>query len=208
VKKSDKVKPKIKKKKEVKELVNSDATLIGSKIPMSYNVKTVTSNQTTDKYVNQTRQKVDPYTTGGAYRNFWVEADLSAELGFNELEKDVDPSKITAKDALDAIKSMGVTDPVEIDDRLNHLGFNPKKINNKKAKKRLVEKEIGEEDIITKRNIPDDILKRKDLPNLIIRLKMKKLIEAFKSYEFNDNEIIDIFTKYVKDPKTLFKDID
>ena len=95
-----------------------------------------------------------------------------------------------------------------IDDRLNHLGFNPKKINNKKAKKRLVEKEIGEEDIITKRNIPDDILKRKDLPNLIIRLKMKKLIEAFKSYEFNDNEIIDIFTKYVKDPKTLFKDID
>lgn len=208
MKKSDKVKPKIKKKKEVKELVNSDATLIGSKIPMSYNVKTVTSNQTTDKYVNQTRQKVDPYTTGGAYRNFWFEADLSAELGFNELEKDVDPSKITGKDALDAIKSMGVTDPVEIDDRLNHLGFNPKKINNKKAKKRLVEKKIGEEDIINKRNIPDDILNKKDPPNLIIRLKMKKLIEAFTSYGFNQNEIIETFTKYVKNGDNLFSDLD
>ena len=196
MKKSDKVKPKIKKKKEVKELVNSDATLIGSKIPMSYNVKTVTSNQTTDKYVDQTRQKVDPYTTGGAYRNFWFEADLSAELGFNELEKDVDPSKITAKDALDAIKSMGVTDPVEIDDRLNHLGFNPKKINSKKAKKRLVEKAIGE-DIITN-NKPDLDLYTKNEPNLIIKLKMKKLKEAFLSYGFDKNEIIRIFTNYVR----------
>jgi hypothetical protein len=132
---------------EIDELVDSDGTMLNSKIP-NLNM-TLHPRKTTDQTIAMSRVTNDPVTRG--YRVYWGESeekdenvvsevDYSDAFGYEET-KDKD-----FKDTVKILKKMGAENPVE---RANEMGKNDKLDKNKKkgsfVKQRLSEKDSIEE---------------------------------------------------------------
>jgi hypothetical protein len=157
---------------EIDELVDSDGTMLNSKVPFLN--MTLHPRKTTDQTVAMSRVTNDPVTRG--YRVYWGESedeqdnvvsevDYSDAFGYDETEnKDY-------KDTVKTLKQMGVENPVE---RAKQFGKLPKaKRKDGKLKQRLSEKETIEEtqrkmaikmveDILTKKSKDDSDVVRKD----------------------------------------------
>ena len=127
-------------KGEIDELIDSDGTMLNSKIPPLN--ATLHPRKTLDQTIGMSRVTNDPVTRG--YRVYWGESeekegevvneiDFSDAFGYEET-KDKD-----YKETVKTLKQMGVENPVE---RTKQFGKLPKVKKKKgKLKQRLVEKE-------------------------------------------------------------------
>jgi hypothetical protein len=181
---------------EIDELVDSDGTMLSSRIP-NLN-QTLTPHKTLDQTVAMSRQAGNPILRG--YRvyygesvedsdNVMSEVDYSDAFGYEETES------MDYKNTVKTLKKMGVENPVE---RTNQFGKLPKqkvkkdKKGRRVLKQRLVEKEQIEEeqkqkmikmveDILTKKNKSDSDIISKNNPLSKILVKniqsIKKIAE-------------------------------
>lgn len=168
-------------KKEIDELVDSDGTMLTSKVPI-LNMP-MHPRKTTDQTIPMARVSNDPVTRG--YRVYWGESEQKDDDVLNEIDfsdafgyeetKDKD-FKTTKK----ILKKMGIEDPVELEKRTKQLGKLRKakvkkgKDGKLKLKQRLTEKDSLEEAERRKaEKMLEDILskKKKDSSEVVKKKK-------------------------------------
>ena len=197
----------IKPKKEIDELVDSDGTMLSSKIPFLN--QTLTPHKTTDQTVAMSRITNDPVTRG--YRVYYGEGeegndevinevDYSEAFGYEET-KDMD-----FNNTVKTLKKMGVENAIE---RAKQFGKLPKqKREDGELKQRLSEKDSIEEqqrkkmikmveDMLTKKSSNNsDVVKDKGISKILLKniqsikkiadkegISINMLIKALKSNE-------------------------
>lgn len=199
---------------EIGELVNPDGSMIGSSIPILN--QRILAKKTTDQTVRMTKANQFPfirvYYGEGEEVDGRVldEVDQSESFGFEETE-----NAKTYGQAAKIMKKMGVEDPIERDERLKRLGFDPKldkelKVEKKRGKcrncftkRRLSElaKEKVDEILISKKSKDKDILKKergeKEENNVMSKLLIRN-IEAIKRLAEKENISIDKLVKHLK----------
>ena len=197
----------IKPKKEIDELVDSDGTMLSSKIPFLN--QTLTPHKTTDQTVAMARITNDPVTRG--YRVYYGEGEEGSDEVINEVDyseafgyeetKDMD-----FKDTVKTLKEMGVENAIE---RAKQFGKLPKqKREDGELKQRLSEKDTIEEqqrkkmikmveDMLTKKSSNNsDVVKDKGISKILLKniqsikkiadkegISINMLIKALKSNE-------------------------
>ena len=197
----------IKPKKEIDELVDSDGTMLSSKIPFLN--QTLTPHKTTDQTVAMARITNDPLTRG--YRVYYGESEEGSDEVINEVDyseafgyeetKDMD-----FKDTVKTLKEMGVENAIE---RAKQFGKLPKqKREDGELKQRLSEKDSIEEqqrkkmikkveDMLTKKSSKNsDVVKDKGISKILLKniqsikkiadkegISINMLIKALKSNE-------------------------
>lgn len=197
----------IKPKKEIDELVDSDGTMLSSKIPFLN--QTLTPHKTTDQTVAMARITNDPVTRG--YRVYYGESEKGSDEVINEVDyseafgyeetKDMD-----FKDTVKTLKEMGVENAIE---RAKQFGKLPKqKREDGELKQRLSEKDSIEEqqrkkmikmveDMLTKKSSNNsDVVKDKGISKILLKniqsikkiadkegISINMLIKALKSNE-------------------------
>ena len=197
----------IKPKKEIDELVDSDGTMLSSKIPCLN--QTLTPHKTTDQTVAMARITNDPVTRG--YRVYYGESEEGSDEVINEVDyseafgyeetKDMD-----FKDTVKTLKEMGVENAIE---RAKQFGKLPKqKREDGELKQRLSEKDSIEEqqrkkmikmveDMLTKKSSNNsDVVKDKGISKILLKniqsikkiadkegISINMLIKALKSNE-------------------------
>ena len=197
----------IKPKKEIDELVDSDGTMLSSKIP--YLNQTLTPHKTMDQTVAMARITNDPLTRG--YRVYYGESEEGSDEVINEVDyseafgyeetKDMD-----FKDTVKTLKEMGVENAIE---RAKQFGKLPKqKREDGELKQRLSEKDSIEEqqrkkmikmveDMLTKKSSNNsDVVKDKSISKILLKniqsikkiadkegISINMLIKALKSNE-------------------------
>ena len=197
----------IKPKKEIDELVDSDGTMLSSKIPFLN--QTLTPHKTTDQTVAMSRITNDPVTRG--YRVYYGEGEEGSDEVINEVDyseafgyeetKDMD-----FKDTVKTLKEMGVENAIE---RAKQFGKLPKqKREDGELKQRLSEKDSIEEqqrkkmikmveDMLTKKSSNNsDVVKDKGISKILLKniqsikkiadkegISINMLIKALKSNE-------------------------
>ena len=205
-------------KDELEELVDFDGSFSNSKIPI--HDPTLSPTKTMDQTVAMTRMTNDPVTRG--YRVYYgeseesngeplVEIDQEGTFGNEETE-----NLSTYSQASQAMKELGVDDPIERDERVKRLGFDPKldkelKIEKKRGrckkcftKRRLVElsKEKVDEILITKKNKDKDIVKKskeeKEDDDSVMSKLLIRNIEAIKRLADKENISIEKLVKHLK----------
>jgi hypothetical protein len=180
-------------KGEIDELIDSDGTMLNSKIPPLD--ATLHPRKTLDQTIGMSRVTNDPVTRG--YRVYWGESeekegevvneiDFSDAFGYEET-KDKD-----YKETVKTLKQMGVENPVE---RTKQFGKLPKVKKKKgKLKQRLVEKEKLDEvqrnkmvkmveDIIAKKSKSESDVVGRDKPVNKILLNNLKSIKKLAEKE-------------------------
>jgi hypothetical protein len=180
-------------KGEIDELIDSDGTMLNSKIPPLD--ATLHPRKTLDQTIGMSRVTNDPVTRG--YRVYWGESeekegevvneiDFSDAFGYEET-KDKD-----YKETVKTLKQMGVENPVE---RTKQFGKLPKVKKKKgKLKQRLVEKEKLDEvqrnkmvkmveDIIAKKSKGESDVVGRDKPVNKILLNNLKSIKKLAEKE-------------------------
>jgi len=199
---------------EIGELVNPDGSVIGSSIPI-LNQRNL-AKKTMDQTVRMARANTWPfvrvyYGEGEEKTGDQIsEVDQSESFGFEETE-----DAKTYGQASEILKDMGVEDPIERDERVKRLGFDPKldkqlksekkhgKCKNCFTKRRLSElaKEKVDEIIISKKNKDKEIVKKskedKDENEVISKLLIRN-IEAIKRLAEKENVSIDKLVKHLK----------
>jgi hypothetical protein len=197
----------IKPKKEIDELVDSDGTMLSSKIPFLN--QTLTPHKTTDQTVAMARITNDPVTRG--YRVYYGEGEEGSDEVINEVDyseafgyeetKDMD-----FNDTVKTLKEMGVENAIE---RAKQFGKLPKqKREDGELKQRLSEKDSIEEqqrkkmikmveDMLTKKSKDNsDVVKDKGISKILLKniqsikkiadkegISINMLIKALKSNE-------------------------
>ena len=197
----------IKPKKEIDELVDSDGTMLSSKIPFLN--QTLTPHKTTDQTVAMARITNDPVTRG--YRVYYGESEEGSDEVINEVDyseafgyeetKDMD-----YEDTVKTLKEMGVENAIE---RAKQFGKLPKqKREDGELKQRLSEKDSIEEqqrkkmikmveDMLTKKSSNNsDVVKDKGISKILLKniqsikkiadkegISINMLIKALKSNE-------------------------
>ena len=197
----------IKPKKEIDELVDSDGTMLSSKIPFLN--QNLTPHKTTDQTVAMARITNDPLTRG--YRVYYGESEEGSDEVINEVDyseafgyeetKDMD-----FKDTVKTLKEMGVENAIE---RAKQFGKLPKqKREDGELKQRLSEKDSIEEqqrkkmikmveDMLTKKSSNNsDVVKDKGISKILLKniqsikkiadkegISINMLIKALKSNE-------------------------
>ena len=197
----------IKPKKEIDELVDSDGSMLSSKIPFLN--QTLTPHKTTDQTVAMARITNDPLTRG--YRVYYGEG----EEGSNEVINEVDYSEafgyeetkdMDFNNTVKTLKKMGVENAIE---RAKQFGKLPKqKREDGELKQRLSEKDSIEEqqkqkmikmveDMLTKKSSNNsDVVKDKGVSKILLKniqsikkiadkegISINMLIKALKSNE-------------------------
>ena len=197
----------IKPKKEIDELVDSDGTMLSSKIPFLN--QTLTPHKTTDQTVAMARITNDPVTR--VYRVYYGESEEESEEVINEVDyseafgyeetKDMD-----YHDTVKTLEEMGVENAIE---RAKQFGKLPKEeIENGELRQRLSEKDSIEEqqrkkmikmveDMLTKKSSNNsDVVKDKGISKILLKniqsikkiadkegISINMLIKALKSNE-------------------------
>ena len=197
----------IKPKKEIDELVDSDGTMLSSKIPFLN--QTLTPHKTTDQTVAMARITNDPLTRG--YRVYYGEGEEGSDEVINEVDyseafgyeetKDMD-----FNNTVKTLKKMGVENAIE---RAKQFGKLPKqKREDGELKQRLSEKDNLEEqqkqkmikmveDMLTKKSSNNsDVVKDKGISKILLKniqsikkiadkegISLNMLIKALKSNE-------------------------
>ena len=199
---------------EIGELVNPDGSMIGSSIPI-LNQRNL-AKKTMDQTVRMSRANTWPFIrvyygeSEESNGEPLVEIDQEGTFGNEETE-----NLSTYSQASQAMKELGVDDPVERDERVKRLGFDPKldkelKIEKKRGrckkcftKRRLVElsKEKVDEILISKKNKDKDIVKKskeeKEDDSVMSKLLIRN-IEAIKRLADKENISIEKLVKHLK----------
>jgi hypothetical protein len=171
-------------KQDLDELVDADGTFLSSKIPFLNQY--LTPKKTMDQTVPATRTPGISYLYG--LRRYYGESedegeDVISEVDFSETfgyEETKDAR--TYKEAAKIMSEMGIDDPIELDDRLQKLGFSRKL--DKSLKK---QKERGKcKKCFTKRRLSE----KEEIENLQ-KNKMAKMVEDIITRSINDNELIE-----------------
>jgi len=203
----------IKPKKEIDELVDSDGTMLSSKIPFLN--QTLTPHKTTDQTVAMARITNDPVTRG--YRVYYGESEEGSDEVINEVDyseafgyeetKDMD-----FKDTVKTLKEMGVENAIE---RAKQFGKLPKqKREDGELKQRLSEKDSIEEqqrqkmikmveDMLTKKSKSSDVVKKSSNNSDVVKDKgiskiLLKNIQSIKKIADKEGISINMLIKALK----------
>lgn len=196
----------VKKSGELDELVDSDGTLLSSRIPF-LNLA-LTPRKTMDQTVVATRQTNDPVTRG--YRVYWGESeensdDVLSEVDFSDAFGYDETEDMDFKDSVETLKDMGVDNPVER--TLDFGKIKGVKRKNGKLKQRLFEKDAIEEqqrqkmikmveDILTKKSKNESDVVSKDNPVSKILVKNLQSIKNIAEKEgISLNKLISLLKK-------------
>jgi hypothetical protein len=197
----------IKPKKEIDELVDSDGTMLSSKIPFLN--QTLTPHKTTDQTVAMARITNDPVTRG--YRVYYGESEEGSDEVINEVDYSEafgyeETKDMNYNDTVITLKELGV---VNAHQRARQFGKLPKqKRKNGELKQRLSEKDSIEEqqrkkmikmveDMLTKKSSNNsDVVKDKGISKILLKniqsikkiadkegISINMLIKALKSNE-------------------------
>ena len=180
-------------KGEIDELIDSDGTMLNSKIPPLD--ATLHPRKTLDQTIGMSRGTNDPVTRG--YRVYWGESeekegDIVSEIDFSDAFGYEETKDKDFKETVKTLKQMGVENPVERTKQFGKLK-NVKKQKGK-LKQRLVEKEkLTEvqknkmikmvEDIIAKKSKGESDVVGKDKPVSKILLNNLKSIKKLAEKE-------------------------
>ena len=203
----------IKPKKEIDELVDSDGSMLSSKIPFLN--QTLTPHKTTDQTVAMARITNDPVTRG--YRVYYGESkeksdevinevDYSEAFGYEET-KDMD-----FDDTVKTLEEMGVENAIE---RAKQFGKLPKEeIENGELRQRLSEKNSIEEqqkqkmikmveDMLTKKSKSSDVVNKSLGNSDVVKNKgvskiLLKNIESIKKIADKEGISINMLIKAFK----------
>lgn len=203
----------IKPKKEIDELVDSDGTMLSSKIP--YLNQTLTPHKTMDQTVGMSRITNDPLTRG--YRVYYGEGEEGSEEVINEVDyseafgyqetKDMD-----FEDTVKTLKEMGVENAVE---RAKQFGKLPKEeVEDGELRQRLSEKDSIEEqqrkkmikmveDMLTKKSKSSDVVKKSSSNSDVVKDKgiskiLLKNIQSIKKIAEKEGISINMLIKALK----------
>ena len=203
----------IKPKKEIDELVDSDGSMLSSKIPFLN--QTLTPHKTTDQTVAMARITNDPVTRG--YRVYYGESEEKSDEVINEVDyseafgyeetKDMD-----FDDTVKTLEEMGVENAIE---RAKQFGKLPKEeIENGELRQRLSEKDSIEEqqkqkmikmveDMLTKKSKSSDVVKKSFGNSDVIKNKgvskiLLKNIESIKKIADKEGISINMLIKALK----------
>jgi hypothetical protein len=201
----------VNKKSEIDELVDSDGSMLSSRIPL-LNL-TLTPRKTTDQTIAMSRVTNDPVTRG--YRVYWGESedkqdDVISEVDFSDAFGYEETEFKDFKNSVKTLKKMGVDNPVERTKQFGKIkGEKPKK--NKKGqivlKQRLSEKESIEEeqrrqmikmveDMLAKKSKSDSDVVGKEKPISKILIKNLESIKKIADKEgISINKLINILKK-------------
>jgi len=172
----------VQKNGEIEELVDSDGTMLSSKVPMLQ--MAMHPKKTTDQTIVMARVSNDPVTRG--YRVYWGESedgvdDVISEIDFSDAFGYEETKDMDYKKTKKTLKKMGIEDSVELEDRVKQLGKikkekvkRDKKDGKLKLRQRLTEKDSIEEE--EKRRVikmVEDILskKKKDSSEVVKKIK-------------------------------------
>ena len=203
----------IKPKKEIDELVDSDGTMLSSKIPFLN--QTLTPHKTTDQTVAMARITNDPVTRG--YRVYYGESEEGSDDVINEVDyseafgyeetKDMD-----FEDTVNTLKEMGVENAVE---RAKQFGKLPKEeVEDGELRQRLSEKDSIEEqqrkkmikmveDMLTKKSKSSDVVKKSSSNSDVVKDKgiskiLLKNIQSIKKIADKEGISINMLIKALK----------
>jgi hypothetical protein len=200
----------IKPKKEIDELVDSDGSMLSSKIPFLN--QTLTPHKTTDQTVAMARITNDPLTRG--YRVYYGEGKEETDEVINEVDYSeafgyAETKDMDYNDTINTLVKMGIEDKIEADKRARQFGKIPKqKREDGELKQRLSEKDSIEEqqkqkmikmveDMLTKKSSNNsDVVKDKGISKILLKniqsikkiadkegISINMLIKALKSNE-------------------------
>ena len=191
---------------EIDELVDSDGTMLNSKIP-NLNM-TLHPRKTTDQTIAMSRVTNDPVTRG--YRVYWGEGedkegevvnevDYSDAFGYEET-KDKD-----FKGTVNILKKMGAENPVErAEEMVKSAKLDKKKPKGAFVRQRLAEKDSIEEqqrkqmikmveDILTKKSKDDsDVVRKEESVSKILKNNLKAIKKLAEREGINLTQLIKI----------------
>jgi hypothetical protein len=203
----------IKPKKEIDELVDSDGSMLSSKIPFLN--QTLTPHKTMDQTVAMSRITNDPLTRG--YRVYYGEGEEGSDEVINEVDyseafgyeetKDMD-----FNNTVKTLKKMGVENSIE---RAKQFGKLPKqKREDGELKQRLSEKDSIEEqqrkkmikmveDMLTKKSKSSDVVKKSSNNSDVVKDKgiskiLLKNIQSIKKIADKEGISINMLIKALK----------
>ena len=199
---------------ELGELVNPDGSIIGSSIPI-LNQRNL-AKKTMDQTVRMAKSNQFPFIRVYYGESEDIDGEPLMEIDQSESFGDEETKDLsTYSQASKVMKKMGVDDPIERDERVKRLGFDPKldkelKIEKKRGrckrcftKRRLVELTKGKVDevLISKKNKDKDIVKKTkeetDDNNVMSKILVRN-IEAIKRLADKENISIEKLVKHLK----------
>ena len=195
----------IKPKKEIDELVDSDGTMLSSKIPFLN--QTLTPHKTTDQTVAMSRATNDPITRG--YRVYYGESEETTDEVINEVDYSEAFGYEETKDMdyNDTVKTLEERGVENAEERAEEFGKLPKaKKEDGELRQRLSEKETLEErqhrlmkkmveDILTKKPKTDSGVIKKDTG---VSKILKKNLKAIKNIADKEGISINMLIKALK----------
>lgn len=188
----------IKPKKEIDELVDSDGTMLSSKIPFLN--QTLTPHKTTDQTVAMARITNDPVTRG--YRVYYGEGEEGSEEVINEVDYSEafgyeETKNMNRKNTIKTLKKMGVKNAEE---RADEFGKIPnEEVEDGELRQRLSEKDSIEEQQRKKMiKMVEDMLTKKSKSNSDVVKKSSKDSDVVK-----DKGISKILLKNIQSIKKI-----
>ena len=201
----------VKKKGEIDELVDSDGSMLSSRIPF-LNL-TLTPRKTMDQTVPMSRTTNDPVTRG--YRVYWGESEdeqdgVLSEVDFSDAFGYEETENLDFKNSVKKLKSMGVDNAVERTKQFGKIkGVKPKKDKRGRLvlKQRLAEKDSIEEqqrkemikmveDMLAKKSKDNSDVMSKDEPiNKILVKNLQSIKKLAEKEGISINKLINILKK-------------
>ena len=201
----------VKKKGEIDELVDSDGSMLSSRIPF-LNL-TLTPRKTMDQTVPMSRTTNDPVTRG--YRVYWGESkdeqdDVLSEVDFSDAFGYEETENLDFKNSVKKLKSMGVDNAVKRTKQFGKIkGVKPKKDKRGRLvlKQRLAEKDSIEEqqrkemikmveDMLAKKSKDNSDVMSKDEPiNKILVKNLQSIKKLAEKEGISINKLINILKK-------------
>jgi hypothetical protein len=201
----------VKKKGEIDELVDSDGSMLSSRIPF-LNLA-LTPRKTMDQTVAMSRTTNDPVTRG--YRVYWGESedeqdDVLSEVDFSDAFGYEETEDLDFKNSVKKLKSMGVDNAVERTKQFGKIkGVKPKKDKRGRLvlKQRLAEKESIEEqqkqkmvkmveDMLAKKSKDDsDVVSKNEPINKLLIKNLQSIKKLAEKEGISINKLINILKK-------------
>jgi hypothetical protein len=188
-------------KKELDELVDSDGSMLSSRIPILN--KWLTPKKITSVTVMQSRISNDPITRG--YRVYYGEGkeeidDVINEINMNDAFAYKDTKFKDFEGTMKTLKKLGIEDPEERLERTKQLG----KIRGQKVRKTKDGKKVLKQRLVEKEKL-DEIKKERMIKMVEDILTKKGEDKEFLNKEKSENGLNKILTKNLENIKKIAK---
>jgi hypothetical protein len=201
----------VKNKSEIDELVDSDGTMLSSRVPFIN--QALSPRKTMDQTVAMSRTTNDPVTRG--YRVYWGESedkqdDVLSEVDFSDAFGYEETEDLDFKNSVKTLKKMGVDNAVERTKQFGKIkGVKPKKDKRGRLvlKQRLAEKDSIEEqqkqkmvkmveDMLAKKSKDDsDVVSKNEPINKILVKNLQSIKKLAEKEGIGINKLINILKK-------------